>query len=367
MIRLKVISLGVLLVGLGLFQALASADAIDSHNTYQYREGDQGDWYEWWYYKITDPKSGEAFFFDYGVVNPWDTSAQKKASHSFVSAGDFKKSVRIEEQFEVKKFEASRSAVQVRLGENRATDQLISGAVKDQAGHSLVWELKFEKQWAFNAMGWGLNLPNVTNIYWYPAQSSALASGWVIRDGEKIVFEKVPAYQDRNWGRSFPKWWSWIVANYFENSPGTALVSGGGRPKLFGGIELGEGMNVGFLYEGKEYSFRANDLDKINAEIRFGKWEIQARNKRGDQISISANAPREKFLLLPFQTPQGPQYYDYEALLGDVKVKFQKMSLTPVPHLEQTVELISHQAGIEYGSFDPQKFESIWDSSFNFW
>ena len=86
-------------------------------------------------------------------------------------------------------------------------------------------------------------------------------------------------------------------------------------------------------------------LVPVNVDVNFGKWEVRARNKRGERLEISANAPREKFLLLKFMTPQGTDYNDYEALKGHVSVKLYKGS-------KLLADLSSEDGGIEYGSFE---------------
>jgi len=54
----------------------------------------------------------------------------------------------------------------------------------------------------------------------------------------------------------------------------------------------------------------------VNFTINWGKWEVSAENGSNQRIEISAYAPPEKFMMLPFESPQGATFYDYEALLG---------------------------------------------------
>lgn len=321
---------------------------------------DKDDWFEWWYYKVVDPQTNESFFFTYGVINPWDLEGKSKESFAVLQAGDFEHKIFSEKKFAVRDFAASYDDTYVKVGENIATDKLIKGHIISDDGHEISWDLSIEKDWSFNAMGWGMEKPYVSNIFWYPAQASAFMTGWIQYDKKFVKFERAPAYQDRNWGQSFPKWWTWLASNNFKNSPGTVLAAGGGKPKALNKFSVFNGLCIGLRHQGKEYAFRTTDGDKIKFDIKWGTWEVQAQNSRKQKIEISAYAPPEKFLLLPFHSPQGKDFYDYEALTGNIKVRlFEKQS----GKWQLVANLDSDQGGIEWGSPDPITFEQLFNQS----
>jgi tocopherol cyclase len=349
-----------LIVASCLFSVSAFAQ-VDEFNTYQWNranhlkgEGkvDRGDWYEWWFYKFVVPETREAFYFIYGVVNPWDKAGTLKGTAAYLQAGDFKKHKMAEQLFPVEAFTAAYDKTAVSVGSHTATDKRITGAIVENSGEEISWDLSIEKDWAFNAMGWGLNHPKISGIFWYPAQASATMSGWVKYHGRTIRVVSAPGYQDRNWGRSFPTWWTWLTSNTFKNSPGTVLAAGGGKPKIFNQFYFLNGLNIGLRHNGEEYIFRTTDGNKINFEIRWGVWEVVATNHKGEKIEISAYAPPEEFLVLPFRSPQGPIFYDYEALRGAMSVRLSKWSLETRSWV-QLAALETTEAGIEWGSPDP--------------
>ncbi|MBI2605403.1 MAG: hypothetical protein HYW49_04910 [Deltaproteobacteria bacterium] len=345
-----------------VFSVTAAAAGGDPYNSFQWNRAnalakngktDRRPWYEWWYYKVVQPETERAFFFVYGVVNPWDLTGRNPASRAHLSFGDFGSRRIVEESRPAADFHASYDEPDVRIGENLATAGRIVGRLADSSGAIAAWDLSLETEWSFNAMGWGMSVPGLLDIFWYPAQASARMSGWIDENGERIELRDAPAYQDRNWGRAFPKWWAWIVSNRFKNSPGTALVAGGGKPRLFGQVAVYEGMTVGLKYGGKEYSFRPNDADRFKVNVRFGVWEVTAVNLEGYKIEISAYAPKEKFMLLPFMTPQGRVYRDYETLTGDLWVKlYKREGVWPAGKWKPVAALESREAGIEFGSYD---------------
>ncbi len=343
-----------LLLFIALIAPISHAEEFDPYNVLQWKQGDSGDWYEWWYYKVVEPETGEAFYFTYGVVNPGKANGK-----GILQVGSFGQKVVAEQQVPLAQFSASRSDTDVRIGANTATDKRITGSLKQDDGEKNSWDLSFEKDWKFLAMGWGMQTPDISNIFWYPAQASASATGTVHFRGKTYSFVNAPAYQDRNWGRSFPDWWTWMVSNNFEHSPGTTLAVGGGKPRVFNGPALFSGLCIGLRYQGEEYVFRTTDGNVVTFDIKWGKWEVSATNGYGKKIEISAYAPPEKFMLLPFSTPLGKTFYDYEALTGDMTVK---LSSWTGFSWKTIATLVTHQAGIEWGSPDPVGMERIFGS-----
>ena len=313
-------------------------------------EIDRGDWYEWWYYKVVDPVTREAFYFTYGVINPWDNEQTLAGSRSVVQVGSFADKTIVTGEFPVTDFHASYSDTNVEIGGNIATARQLKGHV-NQNGHDVSWDLAFDKQWGFDAMGWSMQQADVSNIYWYPAQASAAVSGTITFDGVVHQFSSAPGYQDRNWGRSFPKWWTWLTSNNFKNSPGTVLAAGGGVPKVLDSMYV-PGLVIGLTHQGHEYVFRNTDGDLINYDIRWGRWEISAENKHDEKIVISAYAPPEKFMMLPFMSPRGDTFYDYEALLGHMTVRIYKRA-NFLSSWKLKADLVTEEAGIEWGSPTP--------------
>ncbi|MBS1985372.1 MAG: hypothetical protein JST16_14495 [Bdellovibrionales bacterium] len=352
--------------GLATLTQAQSWPATDAFNQYQWNRRqavdgvgpqDRGDWYEWWYYKVVEPSSGEAFYFVYGVVNPWDTTHTRSASHGFLGAGNFKDRSLLEQHFPLDEFSAHYDEPFVRLGRSGwATDNHLEGHLQNAQGEDIAWDLQIKRAWDYNAMGWGIFAPGASNIYWYPAQADARMSGTIRYKGRTVVLRDAPAYQDRNWGRSMPEWWTWIVSNDFMGSPGTALAMGGGRPKVLDRASIKDAFGIGFKFAGHVYNFQTTSADSIQTDIRFGKWEVTATKRSGlERIEISAYAPPEKFMRLPFTSPTGEVFSDYEALLGRVHVKLYSRDWHG--QWQTLADLTSESAGIEYGSYKIQGLE----------
>lgn len=340
--------------------APALAQATDAYNSFlwnrhnvvaQNNKIDRGDWYEWWYYKVVVPETKEAFFFTYGVINPWDSEYTLSGTTAVLQVGDFQNKILLEQSYPLSDFSAAYDQTKVIVGDNFATDKQLAGHVM-QNGHDISWQLAMTPAWRFNAMDWAMKVPGISGIYWYPAQASARMAGWIRVDGRTTELNNALAYQDRNWGRNFPKWWTWLTSNSFKNSPGTALAAGGGVPRALESVYLFAGLCIGLKHQGREYAFRTSNGDHVDFEIAWGKWELSAINKHGQKIEISAFAPKDQFMMLPFHTPRGQEFYDYEALLGKMTVKlYDRKGIFSSWKLVANLE--TDEAGIEWGTPEP--------------
>ncbi len=313
---------------------------------------DRRDWFEWWYFKVVDPQTGSAYFFTYGVINPWDVTKVSAKAAAIVQVGDFSRKVLLTQEFPLQDFQASYDKTDVQIADNHATDRHIQGHLTEPSGQELAWDFDIEKVWGFNAMGWAMGVAEISDIYWYPAQAAATMTGWIKSGGQVIHFDHAPAYQDRNWGRGFPEWWTWLTANGFKNNPASVLAVGGGEPKLFSKVSVNGSLAVGLKHNGQEYVFRSTDLDKFQFDIHWGKWEVTAENWHGQRVEISASAPVDSFFDIPFFVPQGGQFHDYESLLGEMTVKIFAWD-NGSWSWKLTDTLTTDSAGVEWGVPEP--------------
>lgn len=346
--------------------------ATDPFNTYRWDRKNfergvktQGSnpWYEWWYYKVVLPETGESYCFVYGVVNPWDSAQGNIASRSYVGFGDFKNRIIIDQKFPVSQFEASYDQVYVNVADNIATDINIKGMAQEDNNFA-SWDIDIQHKWTFNATSWATG-KQITNIEWYPAQADARCSGTITSQNKTRTFENAPCYQDRNWGYSFPDWWAWIVSNQFENHPNTALAVGGGKPIFWKKFKIMKGVAIGLKHKGKEYFFRPNEFHKVKIDINFGKWEMMGKNKT-HKIEITAWAPAEEFMNLEFMTPDGEIFHDYETLTGKSIVKlYKKVKGFFFTRWELMETLKSNYTGIEYGSKNTYQINELLNRKIN--
>ena len=331
---------------LSLFLTFSVNAQVDPFNVYRYKEGSTKPWFEWWYYKVVLPDTGESFFFVYGVVNPWDKDQKMIGTRSYVGMGDFSSNTQVENRFGINQFRAAYDQKLIEIENQKATENNISGSLKEKAsGDIYSWDIAVNKDWAFNPAGWATG-KGVTDIEWYASQASAHCSGTIISHNKLHQFNNAPCYQDRNWGSEFPTWWTWVVSNQFKENPDSVLAIGGGMPIFHGKHIPFQSVAIGLHHKGVDYHFRPNDLDIIKTDVSFGKWEMSGQNAH-QKVTISAYAPKEKFMDLQFVTPEGDVFHDYETLTGSVKVNIYEKHLLKWDLVDT---LTSEYAGIEYGS-----------------
>jgi len=310
------------------------AEDVDPFNTYQWNRKnrhsnkvDNGQWYEWWYYKVIDPKTNHKFFFTYGVVNPWDKENTTGASRAFVSFGDFQERLILETQVPVTDFSSKYDTTVVQVGPHIATDKMLMADFETD-GHHVSWMLALDKKVGWDAMGWGLMFPRFFNIYWHPAQMYAKFNGILEVDDRIYYIEDADGYQDRNWGRRFPKWWFWMSINSFDENPESAFVGGGGDARTRNGLRLPTAILLALHHKGKLYEFRTSDFKYAwKWNMNLGNWQIEAKNWRYKLI-VDAHADPEEMMDLPFHTPEGKVFHDYETLGGSARVQLFRRKLT---------------------------------------
>lgn len=348
------------LMGLGTFfiVSLGWSQNHDPYNAYRFNRAnwergstavDNEPWYEWWYYKVVTPE-GRSFFWVYGVINPADTEGKYPATKAYVEIGDFEQQVIEQRDFSVDTFQAAydRTHIEIRNSPFVASDRGLRGEMTRADGTLIRWDVTVEKDWGWNAMGWGMPLNSLFNIAWYPAQASARMSGTIQWGNETIQLNNAKAYQDRNWGSSFPEWWYWLVANEFNEDPNAALACGGGMPRI-AGLQIIPALTCGLRVDGQELEFRSNDFTVYDYEIRFGKWYLSFE-KLDYKLVVNASAPREMFMDLVFLSPQNEEFHDFETLQGNMHVELYERKGVG---WRKVKNLTSRQAGIEYGSRDP--------------
>ena len=365
MLRKLIGLIAFLVFSLGLVSSVSGAvptgDLVRA-NAVLWNPGDHQDWYEWWYYKIRDPKTNEDFYFCYGLVNPGGDPKGQRPSFAYVNAGRFSDHTLIEQKWTPQEFQQNDSTHRVTIGPGNVLGlESIQGDIVGTKGERVRWDLQLKTDWSFDAMGWARRVPELFNIYWYPLQASTLMTGWIEFKGQRYEVSETQGYHDRNWGRGFPKWWAWIASNEFEGSPGTVLASGGGRPRLLNLASPLQGYTLGLRHRGHDYVFRPTDGDRLKMDIHFGQWSVEATNRRNEKVVLKAFAAKSEFLVIPFVSPRGPVFKDYEALRGHSTVEVYTRA-RPQAAWVLVDRLQSEHTGIEYGSFDDQEFHQMFRS-----
>lgn len=308
--------------------------------------------YDWWWHSFVGVKrsTGELqpFFIEYYVINPGlggpepilgqelrNRSAGIKPSYAMMKVGSWVEgdSRQIHNFYGIDQFSAAKDSMDVRIGNNIATETALRGSVAlteeevaqhpeymSQAG-SMSWDLKADKFLSYS-VGYAASelftLLNSFAMWWHIPGMRVRYEGTVTYNGE--IFDVYPdrsyGYQDKNWGTEYTNPWVWLNCNKFKSQKTgqelgyTSLDVGGGLPQVFN-IPLGKRVLVVFYHEGELYEFNFSKLWKYSRQkfdVKVGEkdvsWDIEAESKDA-RIEINFSNPKSKMLKVNYESPRG--------------------------------------------------------------
>ncbi|GMI38006.1 hypothetical protein TeGR_g11479 [Tetraparma gracilis] len=135
-----------------------------------------------------------------------------------------------------------------------------------------------------------------------------------------VEFKGARLYEEKNWGRRFPRRWFWMQCNSFPAEAGLTLTVGGGEreiPRLLGGTEnlglIGIHLNSTF-YEFAPWS------SQLSWEVEWGSWKLWAKNDEGEAVIISARCGQDQGQALQVPMEGGLEWACRDAYCGRVEV-----------------------------------------------
>ena len=166
-----------------------------------------------------------------------------------------------------------------------------------------------------------------------------LASGQIQWQGKTYVFEREPAYAEKNWGGAFPSKWFWLQCNAFADAPGLSITAAGGvRDVLFWQENVGL---IGIHYQGEFYEFFSTKTAFTWTVDPWGYWHLTACDRRY-RVEITGRTSDEgAYVRVP--TRQSLQWLCRDTTHGELRVQLQTISG------EMVVEATSNLAGLEVG------------------
>lgn len=275
------------------------------HSGYHW-DGNDGRFFEGWYYRVTLPDTGESFAFMYSIEDSIGGKAYSGGAAQILGPGD---SYLIRTFPDVKGFWAWRDRLglghwgktqlsispqyldpqvfdsQIEEG-YQATATLQQGYLHDPGQNTrCCWQYEIQPVY-----GWGnsgelqqstagaLSFLPIFEPGWQILMALGLATGWIEWNGVRYEFEKAPAYSEKNWGGAFPQKWFWLNCISFEGEPDLSLTAGGGRRGVLWWME--SVAMIGLHWRGQFYEFVP-----WNAQVHWqidpwGRWRMQANNGR---------------------------------------------------------------------------------------
>lgn len=353
--------------------------------------------YDWWWHSFTaqDEETGEdkPFFIEFYICNPAlaedepvlgqtpaNQDAGKSPSYMMVKAGCWGEDhCQLHRFFSLKKTRIhGKAPYEVEAEDCFASDTELRGSVgvtADEAvshpewmcdAGSMSWDLKLDKQIAFN-VGYGASKLfrdiEAFAMYWHAEGMKTAFSGTVIFNGKtyRVTPERSFGYSDKNWGRDFTSPWVWLSSNNLvSKKTGKKLENsvfdiGGGRPKIYF-VPLDRRLLGVFFYEGKEYDFNFSKLHlKVKTEFYFEEqdetvvWHVRQENIHA-VMETEVRCRKSDMLFVNYEAPDGSKKHNHlwNGGNGQGTVKlFDKVNgkLTLVDEVE------AFNIGCEYGEY----------------
>jgi tocopherol cyclase len=326
--------------------------------------------YDWWWHSFvgTQRSTGQQrpFYIQYFVVNPGLGGARPifgqidrnrrsglRPSYARVTAGSWGDgAVQLHRYYGIDDLQASTRQMDVRIGENIATENRLRGSVnilpEEKNAHpewlsdagEMSWDLSLRKDLTYS-VGYAASrlfrMLYAFEMFWHVEGMKTSFEGTVTYQGE--IFDVRPdesfGYQDKNWGSDYTNPWIWISCNRFQSEktgqllPMTSLAVGGGRPKAFG-VSLGNQVLIAFHHEGVLYDWnftkfwrRQKQMIDIRDMGSWIHWKISSKDSE-NKIEIDFSSPKQKMIKIRIEDPDGErlhqQLWNGAYLAGTVKL-----------------------------------------------
>lgn len=174
------------------------------------------DYFEGWYYKIVDKDESNSFAFIPGVA--FDKSGN---GHSFVQIIDSLEYNTEYFKFPLSDFSYSEKALDVTIADNNFKNNKIEVNLKNDK-YSVNGSLEFYDIEPFpktllrpGIMGPFSFVPFM-ECYHGIVNINHKIKGSLMINGKLVDFTDGYGYIEKDWGKSFPKWWVWIQSNHFK-------------------------------------------------------------------------------------------------------------------------------------------------------
>lgn len=253
-------------------------------------------YFEGWYYKIVDADETNSFAFIPGVA--YD---KEKKAHSFIQVIDSTGYRTEYNRFDISEFKYSENELSVMVGNNKFTKKSIDINMEDEeypvSGCLEFYDIEpFPKKLTSPGIMGPFSFVPFMECYHGVVNIHHSIKGKLMINNKLVDFTNGYGYIEKDWGRSFPKWWVWMQSNHFQEKDTSLMFSIAKIPWLghhFTGF-------ISFLkIKGKIYLFATYTGAKVtHLEYKDGTIEIFVKDKKYS-LSISGKYMENGVLIAP--------------------------------------------------------------------
>ncbi len=253
-------------------------------------------YFEGWYYKIVDADETNSFALIPGIAYDKDKNA-----HSFIQVIDSIEYRTEYNRFHISDFKFSYNELDVAVGKNRFTKDSIEINMENEdypvSGHLEFYDIEpFPKKLFSPGIMGPFSFVPFMECYHGVVNIHHSIKGKLMINNNLVDFTGGYGYIEKDWGRSFPKWWVWIQSNHFKEKDISLMFSIAKIPWLgthFTGF-------ISFLkIKGKMYLFATYTGAKVkHLEYKDGTIEILVEDRKYS-LSISGKYKESGVLIAP--------------------------------------------------------------------
>ncbi len=253
-------------------------------------------YFEGWYFKQTDSACNNIISIIPSV------SFTKNTSRAYIQVIFQKNNDLITDicEYDISKFSTSNNPFYVQIGDSYFSKERIKVNFK---GKKLIinGEVKFKYLTKLNStfinpniMGFFSYMPFMQCKHGILSMNHKLLGSLIINN-ELISFDNGIGYIEKDWGYSFPKYYTWIHCNNFEKKNTSLFFSFAKIPFLFKSFN---GFICNFLLDNKQYRFATYNKSKLNIRNDNNSVNILINNKKYI-LKIFAKPKESKKLFAP--------------------------------------------------------------------
>ncbi|MDY0235632.1 MAG: tocopherol cyclase family protein [Gudongella sp.] len=182
-------------------------------------------YFEGWYYKLVDKNETNSFALIPGIAYDKD-----KNVHAFIQLIDSLKYNTEYFRFAFDEFNYDNEGLDISIGNNKFSRDGISIDIKDKE-YTVKGTLKFfdiepfpKKLTSPGIMGPFSFVPFMECYHGVVNIHHKISGGLCINNSD-VDFTDGYGYIEKDWGRSFPKWWVWIQCNHFSEEGNSLMFS----------------------------------------------------------------------------------------------------------------------------------------------
>ncbi|WP_425447364.1 tocopherol cyclase family protein [Dethiothermospora halolimnae] len=317
-----------------MFRKILNPDLYHGHNK-------KKNFFEGWYFKISDLKGENTFAFIPGIFLGKDD----ECSHSFIQIVNGKDIKYDYLKYNKEDFSAAKDIFDVEVNKSNFSLNGISLDI-DRPEIKIKGKVTFHnvKKWPDTFINPGsmgsYNYLTFMQCYSQVCAMDIKLTGKININGQDISFDNGKGYIEKNWGKEFPHSWIWVQGNQFKNHNGSISCSIGHIPFPLGSFR---GFLIGLMIDDDFHTFTTMNKSKIKIKQREEDVEIKVENKNYI-LNINVLTKKEKFMTL--KGPRGDKMIPLvnENLGGIVEVR-----LIDIKSNKEIFKDTTICGGVEYG------------------